>query len=77
MTYPNAALTAVCEVLLDEFELTQEQVTSLAKDILGEVEAIHEARAEAAYERLQAEGGPDDSTYRRQMRDAGRGHLVR
>lgn len=40
-----------------------------------------EARAEAAWERqqqsLMESGGTDDSHYRQQMKDAGRGHLLR
>lgn len=80
-SYPNDALTAVCEMLIDDFELTQDQIASLAKDIAAECEAIRENRAEAAWEarqaRLMETGGPDDGTYRQQMRDAGRGHLLR
>lgn len=38
-------------------------------------------RNEAAYERhlesLRDGGGPDDSAYRREMQEAGRGHLLR
>lgn len=79
--WPNAALTAVCEVLLDEYELTQEQIASLSKCIASECEGIRQNRAEAAYERqqeaLMESGGPDDSAYRRDMQNAGRGHLLR
>lgn len=45
------------------------------------VENWHDNRAEAAYqerqERLMESGGPDDSAYRRDMINAGRGHLIR
>lgn len=80
MTYPNEALTAVCEMLLDEWELTPEQIANLAKDLPGECEAITDNRAEAAYmrqqEALMESGGRDDSAYRRDMISAGRGHLL-
>ena len=76
----NAALTDVCRLLLDEYELTQEQIANLAKDIPGECEAMRDNAAEAAWcaqqERLMESGGPDNSTYRRQLIEAGRGHLL-
>jgi len=81
MTYPNEALTEICEILLDEWKLTQEQITHIAKDISVECQAIIQNRNEAAYERhqesLMESGGPDDSTYRRDMKAAGRGHLLK
>lgn len=44
------------------------------------VENWHDNRAEAAWvarqESLMESGGPDDSTYRRDMINAGRGHLL-
>ena len=80
-SYPNKALTAICTDLLDEWELTPDQIANLALDIPGECKAIAENRAEAAYEReqqsLMESGGPDDSAYRRDMIAAGRGHLLR
>lgn len=79
-TPPREALTAVCEVLLDEYELEQEQIESLVQNIAGECKAIRENRDEAAWERQQEDlmesGGPDDSAYRRSLRLAGRGHLL-
>lgn len=80
MTYPNAALTDICEQLLDEWELTPEQIKNLAADIPGECEGIIQNRAEAAYldhqKALMESGGPDDRAYRRDMIAAGRGHLL-
>jgi hypothetical protein len=77
MTYPNAALTSICEQLLQDWDLSLEDITNLAKDIPQECEAIEEARNEAAYERLMESGGPDDSAYRRDIINAGRGHLLK
>lgn len=80
MSYPNAALTSICEQLLDEWELTPEQIANLAAGIAVECACIRAHRAEAAWtdrqESLMANGGVDDSTYRRDMINAGRGHLV-
>lgn len=49
-------------------------------DCIDAVEDWHDNRAEAAWvehqERLMAGGGPDDSSYRRDMIAAGRGHLI-
>jgi hypothetical protein len=79
--YPNAALTAVCKLLLDEYDLTIEQVANLAGNLAEEYEAHWDDRNEAAWERqqesLMESGGPDDSAYRRDMINAGRGHLLR
>jgi hypothetical protein len=81
MTYPNEALTSICEQLLDEWELTPEQVAKLAADIAVECACIRANRAEVAYldrqQSLIESGGVDDSAYRRDMVNAGRGHLVR
>ncbi len=64
-----------------EWELTPEQLRNLCADIPGEVGAIMEAANEAAWDRqqqsLMESGGPDDSAYRRDMINAGRGHLLR
>lgn len=79
--FSNKALTAVCEVLLDEFEQTPEQIADLVKCIVDECQAMTENRAEEAWQRQQEDlmesGRPDDSAYRRQMHEAGRGHLLR
>jgi hypothetical protein len=78
--FPNAALTSICEQLLDEWELTPEQIANLAANIPSECQAIEENRNEAAWERQQESliesGGPDDGAYRREMIAAGRGHLL-
>lgn len=79
--YPNKALADLCNQLLNYYELTPEQIASLAADIPGECKAIEESRDEAAYERQQQSlmetGGPDDSQFRKDLRDAGRGHLLK
>ena len=40
-------------------------------------EAANEDAYDRAQERLMETGGPDDSSYRKQMIDAGRGHLLK
>lgn len=76
----NAALTEVCRLLLDDYELTPQQIANLAKDIPGECEEMRDNAAEAAWcaqqERLMESGGPDNSAYRRDMIAAGRSHLL-
>jgi hypothetical protein len=72
--YSNEALTDICKRLLDDWCLTPEQIALLAQNIAGECEAILENRAEASWEDRSA---PDDSSYRRDMINAGRGHLLR
>jgi hypothetical protein len=78
--YPNDLLADICEQI-SEWDLTPEQIANLAKDIPREVGAIMEARNEAAWERqqesLMESGGHDDSAYRRDMVNAGRGHLLK
>lgn len=71
--YPNEALTDICKQLLDDWELSPEQIANLAKDIAGECENIVQNRAEHAWEDRSA---PDSSAYRRDMIAAGRGHLL-
>jgi hypothetical protein len=77
--YPNDLLDDICQQI-SEWDLTPEQLANLAKDIPREVGAIMEARHEAAWEReqesLMESGGPDDSAYRRNLINAGRGHLL-
>lgn len=78
--YPNEALTHVCRILLDEWELSQEHIENIAADLPGECEGIRQNRAEDAYmdhqQSLMESGGPDNSSYRRDMIAAGRGHLL-
>jgi hypothetical protein len=71
--YQNKILTEVCELLL-EYDMPVEHVRNLAADLPGEYEHLVEAKAEAAWDDREP---PDDSAYRRQMIDAGRGHLLR
>lgn len=66
MTYPNEALTHVCRILLDEWELTPEQIASLARDIPRECDGILENRPDVVRDRQ-----------RRAMIEAGREHLLR
>lgn len=76
MTYPTALLTDICKQLLDE-RLSSEDIANLAKDIPGECDNMCEAAYDRQQERLMESGGPDDSSYRRDMVLAGRGHLLR
>lgn len=79
--YPNEALTEVCKLLMDDWELTPERIASLVKDILPECKGIQERRDEAAWEahqeRLMSDGGPHDASHRDNIIAAGRGHLLR
>jgi hypothetical protein len=72
--YPNEALTDICKQLLDDYGLTLEQITNLAADLPGECKAIEQGRNEGDWEDRSA---PDDSAYRRDMINAGRGHLLK
>lgn len=74
VVYPSNALTEVAKQLLDEWNLTPEQIANFALDLPGECENILEARAEAYWSERSE---PDDSAYRRDMIAAGRGHLLR
>ena len=80
MTYPNTALTDACQLLMDDYGLTMEQIVALANDIPGECRNMADNRDEAAWLAEQAVllelGGPDDSAYRRDMIAAGRGELL-
>lgn len=68
-----------CDKLID----TDLDVEALDDDCSGIVRcrSCRDNRDEAAYERQQEKlmesGGVDDSTYRRDMIEAGRGHLLR
>jgi hypothetical protein len=72
--WPNEALTDICKQLLDDWGLTLAQIALLAQNIASECEAINENRAE---EYWSDRSEPDDSSYRRDMINAGRGHLLR
>lgn len=77
----SLALTDICRQLLDEWEMSPEEIANLAEGIPGECAAMADNRAEAAWmdrqQSLMESGGPDDSAYRRSVIAAGRGHLVR
>jgi hypothetical protein len=73
--YPNDLLTDIATQIA-EWELTPEQIRNLAADLPREVGAIIEAANEAAWERWNSRE-PDDSAYRNDMINAGRGHLLR
>jgi hypothetical protein len=79
--YLNDALTDICKMLLDDWGFDATQIANLAADIPRECEAIEDSRNEAAWERqqqrLMESGGPDDSSYRRDIISAGRGHLLK
>lgn len=81
MTYPDSAMEDICRQLLDEWNLTPEQIANLATDLPRECAAMADNRAEAAWmdrqQSLMESGGADDSAYRRSVIAAGRGHLVR
>lgn len=74
VSYPNKALTEICEQLMDDYGLSQQQIANLALDIIGECENINEARSEAYWSERSA---PDDSSYRHDIINAGRGHLLK
>lgn len=71
--YPNEAMADICQQLLDDFGLTLAQIKNFAADLPGECEAIEENRSEAYWTERSA---PDDSAYRRDMINAGRGELL-
>lgn len=77
----NAALTDVCRLLIEDYELTPQEIANLAKDIPGECQNMADNAAEAAWcaqqERLMESGGPDNSAYRKAMTEAGRFHLLK
>lgn len=76
MTYPNPALEDICRQLLDDWELTPEQINNLAANIPGECAAMTDNRAEAAWIDRQQSLMESGSTYRRDMIAAGHGHLL-
>lgn len=81
MSYPNEALTEICRQLLDEWELTPQQIENLAADIAGECKNMTDNRDEADYvahqQSLMESGGRDDGRFRKIMADAGRSHLLK
>ncbi|TGT64467.1 hypothetical protein EN802_32280 [bacterium M00.F.Ca.ET.159.01.1.1] len=73
--YPSEVLTDIAKQLLDDYGLTLAQIKNLALDLPGECESIEENRSEAYWTTERSE--TDDSSYRKNMIDAGRGHLLR
>jgi hypothetical protein len=74
--YQNDFMDYICDQIEAE-GLSSDDLRNFLADLPGELENRNEARAAAAYEALQASGGPDDSAYRTAMKDAGRGHLLK
>lgn len=58
-----------------------EELAASIEVVISDFLSVAQNRAEEAYERhlesLRDSGGPDDSAYRREMQEAGRGHLLR
>ena len=81
-THDSKCFDLACHFLSD-VEARPDEHDDLAQVIQDAIEdwlSYRENRAEAAYERQQEslmENGPDDSAYRRDMINAGRGHLLR
>lgn len=75
------ALAEVCTLLMDEYELTLKEITSLAAQLPKRCSDIEDDRNEAAWQRqqesLMESGGRDDSHYRKSVIEAGRGHLLK
>ena len=67
--------------ILEEHECSEADAREILDDAFREHAGHLQNRNEAAYERqqerLMESGGPDDSAYRRNMIEAGRGHLLR
>ena len=51
--------------------------TVMLREAAEREEQENEDAYDRAQERLMETGGPDDSSYRKQMIDAGRGHLLK
>ena len=73
MKFPHHALTDVCEMILDDYDLNEEQVKALAANLSSECEGILSNRAEQAHENHRS---PDDTAYRKSIIESGRGHLI-
>lgn len=54
-----------------------DEAQEIAAQIGNELQNEDERRHESMQKRLMESGGSDDSAYRRDMKDAGRGHLLR
>ena len=82
--YDSKCLDLACHFLADVSDRTDDEQDELAQVIQDAIEdwlSDRDNRAEAAWqsqqERLMGSGGPDDSAYRRDLINAGRGHLLR
>lgn len=71
----------IAKEMVTEWDLEPQEIVLLADRLPAYCKGIREALDEDAWQRQQedlaASGGPDDSSYRRSMIDAGRGHLIR
>lgn len=81
MTYNTyKALIAACEAI-EEFDMSEPDISAVCAELRSQLRKRREDRDEAAWYRsqqtLRESGGPDDSNYRKQMMDAGRGHLLK
>lgn len=72
------------QVLLCRFKMAMTPAIDATDPLVSVFEAISEAvenESARLYDQqqqsLMESGGPDDSAYRQQLRDAGRGHLIR
>ena len=68
------ALTDVCNVLLDDYDLTLGEISDLAKEIAGNCEDILQCRSEATYDPEHV--ASRRVTYEETLVAAGRGHLI-
>ena len=77
----GVVMRAFADELLHEHAMDLKQIALIAANLPGEAEEMNLLEAERAWERqqdaLMESGGPDDTQYRRDMKDAGRGHLVK
>ncbi|RWO34772.1 MAG: hypothetical protein EOS10_00265 [Mesorhizobium sp.] len=83
-TFDSKCLDLAAGFLSDHADRTDDEHDELAQVIQDAIEdwfSDRENRAEAAYERqqqsLMESGGTDDSSYRRDLTNAGRGHLLK
>jgi len=67
---------ALVDVLKD-FDCSLEEAKGLLQDTVGEFENYLEEAYQRQQDELTESGGSDDSSYRRSLIDAGRGHLVK
>jgi len=73
----NWQITAALVEVLKDFDCSLEEAKNLLQDAYNDYDAQVEDAWQRHQERLMESGGPDDSAYRRDMINAGRGHLLR